>query len=420
MTNTTSTAKIKRVPTLRFKEFEGEWEEKRLLDIATFQKGKSISKSDIVENGKLECIRYGELYTVYNELIENIVSRTNLEEKDLVLSNFNDVIIPSSGETILDIATASCVLKSNIALGGDLNIIRSDVNGVFLAFYLNNKKKKDIAKLAQGSSVIHLYNKHLKTLKLNLPKESEQQKIASFLSAVDEKIQQLQDKKQALQQFKKGVMQQLFSQQLRFKPDPSDVEGEGGKAFREWEEKRLGEIADNISYGMNSASTNFDGSNKYIRITDIDDASRKFEPKPLTSPKGELGSKYLVKKGDILFARTGASVGKSYLYSTNDGKVYFAGFLIRFSIKEADPFFIFSQTLTSRFQKWVKVMSMRSGQPGINAEEYKSYRIKLPSLQEQQKIANYLSSIDEKIEKVQAQIEQSQVFKKGLLQQLFV
>ena len=116
------------VPQLRFKEFDGAWEEKNLSDIAEFHKGKGISKADISEDGVLECIRYGELYTTYTELIQDIVSKTNLPAKDLILSEFNDVIIPASGESNIDIATAACVLKSGVAFSGDLNIIRSKMN----------------------------------------------------------------------------------------------------------------------------------------------------------------------------------------------------------------------------------------------------------------------------------------------------
>ena len=187
-----------------------DWEEKRLGEVATFKKGKSISKSDIVENGDLECIRYGELYTEYGEVISNIKSRTNLTAENLILSIENDVIIPASGETQLDIATASCVLKNGIALGGDLNIIRSSCNGVFLSYYLTNKKKRAIAKLAQGNSVVHLYNSQLQTLKLEIPSLKEQQEIASYISALDDKIEAVQSQIEQTQEFKKGLLQQLF------------------------------------------------------------------------------------------------------------------------------------------------------------------------------------------------------------------
>ena len=166
--------KVGNVPNLRFPEFTGEWETKKLGEVAKFSKGKGILKSDISENGNLECIRYGELYTFYREVIDDIQSKTNLNSKDLVLSEANDVIIPSSGESSIDIATASCVTKSGVGLGGDLNIIKTSHNGIFLSYYLNSKKKLDIAQLSQGISVVHLYSSQLASLSLNLPSIEEQ------------------------------------------------------------------------------------------------------------------------------------------------------------------------------------------------------------------------------------------------------
>ncbi len=200
------------LPKFRFPEFEsdGEWVEKALDEVAVITKGKGISKSDIVENGNLPCIRYGELYTDYSETISDIKSYTNIDGENLVLSEENDVIIPASGETHIDIARASCVMRKGVALGGDLNIIKTKINGVFLAYYLNNAKKRDIAQIAQGISVVHLYANQLKTLVLNLPKPKEQQKIASCLSAVDELITAQSEKIEQLQQHKKGLMQGLF------------------------------------------------------------------------------------------------------------------------------------------------------------------------------------------------------------------
>lgn len=209
--------KGEKVPKFRFPEFEkdGEWVEKALDEVAMITKGKGISKSDIVENGNLPCIRYGELYTDYSETISDIKSYTNIDGENLILSEENDVIIPASGETHMDIARASCVMRKGVALGGDLNIIKTKINGVFLAYYLNNAKKRDIAQIAQGISVIHLYANQLKTLVLNLPKPKEQQKIALCLSALDELIMAQTDKIEQLQQHKKGLMQRLFPKMIK-------------------------------------------------------------------------------------------------------------------------------------------------------------------------------------------------------------
>lgn len=199
-------------PKYRFPEFkkDGVWTEKTLGEVATILKGKGISKADIVEDGELPCIRYGELYTHYNETISTVKSYTNSNPEDLVLSKANDVIIPASGETQIDIAKASCVLESGVALGGDLNIIRSKINGVFLSYYLNNAKKNDIAQMAQGIAVVHLYPNQLKTLQLQIPNPKEQQKIASCLSTLEVIITLLTEKIEQLKQHKKGLMQGLF------------------------------------------------------------------------------------------------------------------------------------------------------------------------------------------------------------------
>jgi len=192
------------------------------------------------------------------------------------------------------------------------------------------------------------------------------------------------------------------------------------KEFKEeWKFKRLKEISSDISYGMNSASTDFDGINKYIRITDIDENSSLYINDPV-SPLDKLDDKFLVKGNDILFARTGASTGKTYLYNKNDGKMYFAGFLIRANIKKQyNSKFIFAQTKLRKYNNWIKIMSMRSGQPGINSVEYGSYIFSITDIEEQEKIANFLSLLDKKIELQQRKIEALKIYKKGLLKKIF-
>jgi type I restriction enzyme S subunit len=187
----------------------------------------------------------------------------------------------------------------------------------------------------------------------------------------------------------------------------------------EWEKKTMFDISSDVSYGMNAAATTFDGIHKYLRITDIDSESRKFKPNPLTSPEGIIDKKFKLKKNDLLFTRTGASVGKSYLYDEKDGNLYYAGFLIKFNISSADSYFVYSLTLKESYDKWVHVYSMRSGQPGLNAEEYKELKLNLPTLPEQQKIASFLSAVDEKIQQLTRKAALLEQYKKGVMQQLF-
>ena len=167
---------------------------------------------------------------------------------------------------------------------------------------------------------------------------------------------------------------------------------------------------------MNAAAKNYDGVNKYIRITDIDEASSTYTDKDIVSPDGILTDNYLVNNRDILLARTGASTGKSYLYKQSDGKLYYAGFLIRANVTTHDPYFVFSQLHTHRYWRWVSIMSARSGQPGINSQEYSSFPIYTTSIEEESKIAKLLSLLDERIATQNKIIDRLQSLIKGIAQ----
>ena len=196
------------VPHLRFPEFHGEWEKCKLGDIATLTKGSGISKDQRSATGT-PCILYGELYTTYkSEVINYVVSKTDISDKNLVRSCANDIIIPSSGETAIDISTARCVLSPDVLLGGDLNIIRlKDGDGRFFSYQLNGVRKHDIAKIAQGVSVVHLYGESIKGLTVSFPSNKEQQKISTLLSLIDERIATQSKLIEKLESLIKGIAQ---------------------------------------------------------------------------------------------------------------------------------------------------------------------------------------------------------------------
>ena len=198
---------------MRFPEFGGEWEKGSLMNIASISKGSGISKEQLSDSG-LPCILYGELYTKYkSEVITDIYSKTDIETKGLVSSMANDVIIPCSGEAAIEIATARCVPMSNILLGGDLNIIRlNGHDGRFFAYQLNGKRKIDIAKVAQGVSVVHLYGEHLKKINVAYPSFAEQNKIAHLLSLIDKRIASQNKIIEQLESLIKGIIETHYSQ----------------------------------------------------------------------------------------------------------------------------------------------------------------------------------------------------------------
>ena len=204
------------VPPLRFPEFQGKWEKKRISEFCTLLKGTGISKDQLSTNGK-PCILYGELYTKYKaEIINEVLSCTELDANTLVKSKVNDVIIPCSGETAIDIATARCIPFDDVLLGGDLNILRSNkVNGSFLAYQLNGKRKYDIARVAQGVSVVHLYGEHLNNIVISLPVIEEQQKISRLLHLLDERIATQNKIIEDLKKLKSAIIEMEYGQMAK-------------------------------------------------------------------------------------------------------------------------------------------------------------------------------------------------------------
>ena len=204
--------KILNVPPLRFPEFTEEWKAEQLDNIATLSKGIGISKEQLSEDGE-PCILYGELYTKYkSEIIKQVESKTDINGSKLKRSKANDVIIPCSGETAVDIATARCVPFDNILFGGDLNVISlHQYDGAFMSYQLNGKRKYDIARVAQGVSIVHLYGEHLKAIKTYNPTLPEQQKIAKLLSLLDDRIDTQNKIIEDLKKLKSAIRKKMFS-----------------------------------------------------------------------------------------------------------------------------------------------------------------------------------------------------------------
>lgn len=412
---------IKLVPNLRFPAFiqDGEWKEYKLGDIAQFYKGKGISKNDITDNGTIPCIRYGELYTHYKEVIDEVTSYTDLSIDDLFMSKANDIIIPSSGETKEDIATASCVLRNNVALGGDLNVIRTSNNGVFLSYYLNNAKKHDIAKIAQGISIIHLYNEQLRNLSIKLPDLEEQQKIAECLSSIDSYISSINEKVEQLKAHKKSLMQKLFPQRGQTVPEYRLPEF---KTNEDWTTNRVGESF-KLQGGYAFKSNKFKTTGiPVIRISNIPSDSLVVNLQNCVFYE-ELPNmhNYTANDGDLLIAMFGATTGKTAIYR---GKkpVYVNQRVGIFKLVDNSIYypFICQWIRTDHFANQIKKMLAAGAQPNISSNDIESLLWQHPqNMKEQMKIASCLSTIDDLIDAYKNKLIYIEDYKKGLIQQLF-
>lgn len=406
------------VPQLRFPEFEeaGEWEEYELGKKAEILKGKGIAKADIDPKGSQACIRYGELYTSYGEVISKVVSYTNVHASQLFLSKSNDVIIPSSGETKIDIARASCVMVADVALGSDLNVIRSKINGTFLSYYLNGPKRQEIAKVAQGHTVVHLYRHQLEALTLSVPSPAEQQKIASCLSSVDELIAAQSRKVEALKTYKKGLMQQLFPREGETVPQLRFPEFEEAG---EWEERKLGSLASFTSGGTPSKdkSEYWNGSIPWISAASMHDLIVDKSEHYVTLNAVGNGTR-IAKKNSILILVRGSILFKRIPICIAGIDVAFNQDVKALELSSGvDVFFVFSQL--NAIQKRISISETGIGAGKIDSTQLKELNLFLPSLPEQQKIATCLSAIDAQIALEGRKVEALKAHKRGLMQGLF-
>lgn len=416
-------------PRLRFKADDGsdfpDWENKTFSDVFTGLSNNTLSRDCLnSENGQAKNIHYGDVLIKYGSVVDIQNDGVPFVNSDIDCKRWDclhdgDIVIADTAE---DDTVGKVVEIMNVGsdtLFSGLHTIacrpRDAFASKYLGYYMNSKAYHDqLRPYMQGIKVTSVSKSSISSTHIEIPSLPEQRKIADLLSTVDSVIAAQQAEVDAWKQRKKGAMQKLFSQQVRFKADD-------GSDFPDWKEKTLGELCAPLTYGMNAAATRFDGKNRYIRITDIDDETHAYLSDDVVSPEGHLDDKYSVGNGDILLARTGASTGKSYLYHSKDGKLFYAGFLIKAHVlSSSDDYFVYSQTLTDKYWKWVKMTSMRSGQPGINANEYASYSFAVPSLPEQRKIADCLSSIDDVMVKARAELTKWQELKKGLVQQMFV
>lgn len=403
------------VPEMRFRGFEDEWEEKKLGSLGSFLKGNGLSKADLSYDGQ-ECILYGELYTKYNEVITNIQSKTNLEDKNFIRSKINDVIIPSSGETAIDIATASCVKKDNVILGGDLNVFRpNDVDGIFVSYQLNNQKRTEIAKIAQGASVVHVYNEQLKKVKICITEIQEQKKIADFFSLVDKKIEKQSEKVEALKTYKKGIMQKIFKQEIRFKD-------ENGGEYPEWEKKKIKEVAHTFIGLVTTMTENYvENGVKLIRNSDIKE-NRVCVDNLINLDKAfaEQNSSRCLRLNDVVTVHTGDIGTSAVIKEDLIGALGFATINTRPNNDILESNYLAHYFNSYENKKYALRMSTGDGRSNYNLKDFDNAIIKIPCIKEQNKIADFLGTIDKKIEKEEKKLEKLRIVKKGLLQKMFV
>ena len=373
------------VPNLRF-PYKGDWYKRKLNEICLFFKGNGLSKSDLSNEG-FPCILYGELYTTYkNEVISDIVSKTTTTLSNPFLSKNNDLIIPGSGEDPIDIAVARAIYQNDIILGGDLNVLRpkSNVSAAFLSYQLNGVRRYDIAKKAQGKSIVHLHNSDLKEICVSIPTYDEQLHIVKLLTKIDEMIETQIKIIDDYNSLKIGIYNWMF------KENYTDYKLKQFAYIVKGDQINNDQLLSNGSYYMMNGGT---------------------------SPSGYLDS-YNVSENTISISEGGNSCG----YVQFNSSPFWSGGHC-YTIQNVNSTLIENKYLYHYLKhKEKEIMNLRigTGLPNIQKKDLENFTILAPSLSIQRKNLALFEMLDEKISVLNEELASLEKQKKYLLCNMFI
>ena len=422
--------KQKNVPELRFPEFEGDWTYTVLRKITKYTKGFAFRSEDYIEEGT-RIIRVSDLDEQHiNQKNQKVYISKNLAESDKIIRYKiykGNIIITTVGSK--PELRASAVGRGIYVVNDNEGFLNQNllkfeniegINNRFLFNYINSPRYISyIISIQRGNAnQSNITVEDLLNYPIHVTTLEEQEKIASFLSAVDKKLTQLRRKKELLETYKRGLMQKLFSQQIRFKQDD-------GTAFPDWQEKSLGELGE-FKNGFNADKQSFGSGIEFVNLMDIfgkNEITKTFFER-VQIPQKQL-EQYKIKKGDVLFVRSSvkrSGVGQSCLVNDDFEDTVYSGFIIRFREKYNDLIHFYKKYCFSslEFRENILSVATSSANTNINQESLVNILLCYPCKEEQQKIADCLTALDKKIEAVAKQIHHTEQFKKGLLQKMFV
>ncbi|MBK5979097.1 restriction endonuclease subunit S [Acinetobacter baumannii] len=381
-------------PKLRFKEFDGDWSAQKYKDALTIKYGKDHK---LLEDGEIPVYGTGGVMRYVNQYLydgESILigRKGTIDQPKYVNEKFWTVDTLFYSE-----------IKQNI----------------YPLFIYQHALQVNWLGLNEATGVPSLNTTSINNVDIYLPSKEEQTKIASFLCAVDEKISQLTQKHALLTQYKQGMMQKLFSQQIRFKADD-------GSEFGEWGKAKVGNITETIfGYPFDSKEMVEDNNGiPLMRGINIGECHirHSFELDRFFLKDTSKLEKYFVRVNDIVLSMDGSKVGRNSAFVTEKdaGSLLVQRVCILREKENTNIQYVYQWIISKEFHRYVDQVKTSSGIPHISGKQIQDYEISYPCLEEQTKIANFLSAIDQKIEVVTQQIEQAKTWKKGLLQQMFV
>lgn len=391
-------------------EIPSHWSVRRIKTLGAFSKGKGIKKDETVSSG-LACIRYGEIYTEYDKVVYNPISFiTNETAVNSQLIKNGDILFAGSGETIEDIGKSVVYCGTQEAFaGGDIIILRPGPElNPFLASYLFNasfvQHQKSVS--AKGEIIVHIYPKDIGEIRIPLPPVKEQELIFDYLDLKCKKIDLLISSKlkliQLLQEERSGIINHAVTKGINPKVKMKFCGIDWiGEIPEHWEVKKLKYLLKgSLQYGANeSAESNDKSQPRYIRITDFNESGDLREDTFRSLPF-DVAKEYLLENGDVLFARSGATVGKTFLFESNFGIACFAGYLIRARVDELNltSKYLYLYTRSGAYEQWKNSIFNQATIQNIGADKYSLLQITVPPQDEQILIVKHIEAETTKID----------------------
>ena len=404
MANVSSSNSIEKYPKLRFDGYNYPWMTRKLGDLGTFIKGAPLSKADISDEGA-PFILYGELYTTYSEVTHSVKRKTDKTVEQQFYSKIGDVIMPTSGETPEDIATASCIMLPDVILAGDLLIYRTkQIDGRFVSYAIKNIVNKQISSVAQGKSVVHVRADELSKICITFPVLDEQKKILALLELLDKRIATQQSLIETLKKYKRGLISSLedrFSNVVEYHRIGDFYKVQGGFAFK--------------------SECFCDDGTPVIRISDINEGKVTVDDAVYYPKDIKIDNRYNLQKGDLLIAMSGATTGKTGVCEFK-GNAYLNQRVGKFISTDSTMSIEYLAMIvdSDSFSKSLLNLLVAGAQPNISPMDIESIIVPVFNYPIRKTITDILLGINRSILIQEELLCKSREMKAGLLQQLFI
>lgn len=414
-------------------EIPEDWEIRRTKVIAnSMHKGNGITKEQIVQDGDSPCVRYGEIYSKYDNVFYECKTRTNKSFYNVLqYFSFGDILFACTGELPEEIGKNIVYLGNEKCLaGGDIIVLSHSQEPRFLSYVYNSYGQTQKSCGKTKLKVVHISASEIANIFVALPPLSEQQQIADFL---DEKVSQIDSTisktRESIEEYKKlrqAIITEAVTGKVKIEngkvKESEMLELKGDNLPNGWRWMKLKFLIDkNLQYGANDSGIEYNPIlPRYVRITDID-SNGKLKNDEMLSLSEENSKDYFLEEGDILFARSGASVGKTFIYKAEYGRCCFAGYLIRAKLnkKIINPQFFFYYTLSSKYDIWKNGIFIQSTIQNIGADKYSNLEVPVPPLNSQLSLITFLdkkcSEIDKLITKKEQLVVELEAYKKSLI-----